>query len=66
MGFEITSQENGSLLRVYIDYALPESAAARWLGFLLSGYYARWCARRLAADAAEHFAFPGLGEKYGS
>lgn len=43
MGFEIVSQENGSLLRVYIDYSLPEDAPARWLGFLLGRYYARWC-----------------------
>jgi hypothetical protein len=32
MGFEIGSPDNGSLLRVHIDYALPESAPSRWFG----------------------------------
>lgn len=59
MGFEITSQANGSLLHVYIDYALPEDAPTRWLGFLLGGYYARWCTQRMVRDTAERFAFAG-------
>ena len=57
MGFEIASLEHGSLLRVYIDYALPESVPARWLGLLFGGYYARWCTRRMASDAVKRFAF---------
>jgi polyketide cyclase/dehydrase/lipid transport protein len=56
MGFEITSQDKGSLLRVYIDYALPENARARWLGCLLGRYYAQWCTRRMVDDAVRHFA----------
>ena len=56
MGFEITSQENGSLMRVYIDYALPEDAPARRLGFLLERYYARWCTQQMVRDTAKHFA----------
>ncbi|MDP2604541.1 MAG: SRPBCC family protein [Deltaproteobacteria bacterium] len=56
MGFEITSQENGSLLRVFIDYALPEDLPARWLGFLLGRYYARWCTQQMVRDTAKHFA----------
>ena len=59
MGFEIASKENGSLLRVYIDYSLPENAPARWLGFLLGRYYARWCTRRMISDAVRPFAFAG-------
>jgi hypothetical protein len=53
MGFEIASQEKGSLLRVYIDYALPQDAPARWLGFLLGRYYARWCTQRIVNDAVK-------------
>jgi polyketide cyclase/dehydrase/lipid transport protein len=56
MGFEISSQANGSFLRVYIDYALPEDAPARWLGFLLGRYYARWCTRQMVHDTVEQFA----------
>ena len=59
MGFEITGQENGSLLRVYIDYARPEDAPARWLGLLLGRYYARWCTRRMISDAVKRFAVAG-------
>jgi hypothetical protein len=56
MGFEIASQENGSLLRVYIDYSLPEDVPARWLGFLLGRYYARWCTRQMVRGTVGHFA----------
>ena len=56
MGFEIAPQENGSLLRVYIDYALPEDLPARWLGILLGRYYARWCTDQMVRDTAKHFA----------
>lgn len=55
MGFEITPQQHGSLLRVFIDYALPDTPVAYWLGRLLGSYYARWCTRRMAADTARHF-----------
>ena len=58
MGFEITSQANGSLLHVYIDYSLPKDVPAHWLGLLLGRYYARWCTRRMLADAEKHFAVP--------
>ena len=56
MGFEIAPQENGSLLRVYIDYALPEDLPARWLGVLLGRYYARWCTDQMVRDTVKHFA----------
>ena len=58
MGFEIAAQGDGSLFRVFIDYALPEAAPARWLGYVFGGYYARWCTKRMVRDAAKHFA-PG-------
>ena len=40
-GFEITPAGNGSWLRVFIDYTLPERAPTRWLGRLFGRYYAR-------------------------
>jgi len=58
MGFEVTPRGNSALLRVYIDYALPESVPARWFGYLLGRYYARWCARQMVNDAVRHFALP--------
>ncbi|MEX0803301.1 MAG: SRPBCC family protein [Candidatus Binatia bacterium] len=57
MGFEIASQEKGSLLRVYIDYALPQEGPARWLGLLLGRYYARWCTQQMVSDIVKRFAF---------
>ena len=56
MGFELSSQGNGSMLRVFIEYALPERAPARWLGRLFGGYYARWCTQQMVDDAVKHFA----------
>ena len=56
MGFEITPRGASSLLRVFIDYVLPETPLARWLGRLLAALYARWCTESMAEDAAKHFA----------
>ena len=36
MGFELSAYESGSLLGVFIEYALPARAPARWLGLTLS------------------------------
>lgn len=58
MGFEITPQGNGSLLRVFIDYALPDFVPARWLGRLLGRYYAKWCVRQMLDGAVSHFSDP--------
>lgn len=55
MGFEIAQREAGSHLTVFIDYALPEQAVTRWLGYFLGGYYARWCTQQMVADAVRHF-----------
>lgn len=55
MGFDLSPQGDGSLLRVFIEYALPESAPARWLGRLFGRYYARWCTRQMVDDAVKHF-----------
>ena len=56
MGFEVSPQGNGSMLRVFIEYALPERAPSRWLGRLFGRYYARWCTQRMVDDAVKHFA----------
>lgn len=56
MGFELSPQGKGSMLRVFIDYSLPENAPERWLGFLFSRPYAKWCTQRMVNDTALHFA----------
>ena len=55
MGFELTPRGRSCLLRVFIDYALPDG----WLGRLFGGIYARWCTRRMAGDALAHFRAAG-------
>jgi hypothetical protein len=55
MGYEIAPHSSASLFRVFIDYARPEAAPARWFGRLFGGYYARWCTRRMVNDAVAHF-----------
>jgi hypothetical protein len=55
MGFDISAQDNGSNLRVFIDYELPSSTSARWLISRLASWYARWCTRRMVDDAVAHF-----------
>lgn len=56
MGFVIAMHDGSSQLTVFIDYDLPDTGAARWLGRLLGGVYARWCTRQMAQDAVRHFA----------
>jgi len=56
MGFEITPEGAASVLRVFIDYSLPRTPLARWLGGLLAAAYARWCIDSMADGAAKHFA----------
>ena len=58
MGFEITPTDDAARLRVFIDYSLPAGSLSRWLGYLLGGYYARWCTERMVHDAARSFAHP--------
>ncbi len=55
MGFELKPQGKGSMLRVFIDYALPQRIPARWLGRLFGRYYAKWCTQQMADDAVKHF-----------
>lgn len=56
LGFTVTPQGRGSMLRVFIDYGLPRKGMARLCGLLLGDYYAKWCARRMLLDATAHFA----------
>lgn len=55
MGFELTPWNDSSLLRVFIDYNLPDSGFQYWLGRMLGKFYANWCCQRMAEDAASHF-----------
>ena len=55
MGFELTPHEAGSVLRVFVDYSLPEHGAAHWLGRLFARYYARWCTEQMLDDTTRHF-----------
>ena len=60
MGFELSTQGNGSMLRVFVEYSLPEKGLARGLGRLFGRYYARWCTQQMVDDAVNHFeARPG-------
>jgi hypothetical protein len=56
MGFEIEPRDSRSGLRVFIDYARPGTGMSRWLGRLLGSWYARWCTKRMLADAVAAFA----------
>lgn len=56
MGFKVTPSGSGSLLRVFIDYAMPSSWPARWLGRVFGGYYAHWCTQNMVNDAVRQFA----------
>ena len=55
MGFELLPNVGHTNLRVFIEYALPVRAPARWLGLLFAGSYARWCTRQMVDDAVKHF-----------
>lgn len=51
MGYEITPKGKASQLRVFIDYALPGGPFSGLFG----NFYARWCTRRMAEEAARRF-----------
>lgn len=53
MKAEVEPQENGSLLRVSIDYNMPAKNA--WLGKLFGGYYAKWCVQQMIKDTHNYF-----------
>ena len=55
MGFELASEADGSLLRVFIDFTGPRSSIGGVLVRLLGARYARWCVERMLADAQRAF-----------
>ena len=55
MGFELTRNGASSLVRVFIDYSLPNKPPGAWLGHWLGAVYARWCTRQMVMGATRHF-----------
>lgn len=55
MGFTIAQTDCRTMLTVFIDYNFP-SGLLVWLGWLLGGFYARWCVVNMTDGVAEHFA----------
>jgi hypothetical protein len=55
MGFEIKPAAGGAELNVFIAYNPPSRGIKKILGNLVGRFYARWCVRRMAEDAATHF-----------
>lgn len=55
LGFELRENGPATVLRVFIDYELPQKGAGRWLGRLFGRTYANWCTEKMASDAARHF-----------
>ncbi len=53
MKIEIKPQDLKSLVRVSIDYELPEKNA--WLGKLFSTFYAKWCVSQMLKSTVNHF-----------
>jgi hypothetical protein len=50
MGFEIAEAAIGCQLRVWIDYAMPQSGLRLWLGRLLAPTFARWCVGNMVRE----------------
>jgi hypothetical protein len=57
MGFEIEPKDDGSRLKVWIDYELGRGLG-RWIPSL-AGMYARWCVGRMVEDAVAVFGKAG-------
>ncbi len=58
MSFDLIPREDGSTLKVQIDYDLPRAPLPRLLGVFFGGFYARWCVGQMLNDAKRHFALP--------
>lgn len=52
MGFELAPNGDATRLRVFIHYSLPVTPPGSWLGSLFGAFYARWCTKTVATDAA--------------
>ena len=55
LGFELRPDSGRTKAQFFIDYALPDTAPARWIGMLFGKSYARWCVARMAEDAVKAF-----------
>ena len=55
MSVDIQERGDRSRVRIAVDYAMPASAPARWLGMVFGTMYARWCVRQMARDVVRQF-----------
>ena len=55
MWFETRLIGEGTEVRVFIDYQLPQSLPGRWLGLMFAPLYDRWCVSRTVRDVSRHF-----------
>lgn len=58
MSINIEQQEQGSILRISIDYDLPTKN--KWLGKLFSKIYAKWCVRQMIKGTQNYFVAQSL------
>ena len=54
MGFDLSAVDEGSALRVWIDYELPPRGLGRFVP-ALGDAYARWCVEQMVRDAVSAF-----------
>ena len=54
MGFDLSAVDEGSALRVWIDYELPPRGLGRFVP-ALGDAYARWCVEQMVRDAVRAF-----------
>jgi hypothetical protein len=55
MSVDLTPENGGCRIRVFIDYALPRQGVGRWLGAVFGHAYARWCTESMLAGIRKHF-----------
>jgi hypothetical protein len=56
MGVEVTPQDEGARVRVFIDYDRPEGWITRVLGYFFGGLYSKWCVDQMLDGVSGHFA----------
>jgi len=47
--------DTGKVLRVFIDYDYPSSAAGKIVGAMFGPIYSRWCINRMVKDVISAF-----------
>ncbi|HEY4617968.1 MAG TPA: SRPBCC family protein [Flavobacterium sp.] len=55
MGVKIEEENGFSKLKIFIKYELPKSWKTRWLGYLFSRMYAKWCVKQMMNNVIAHF-----------